>query len=80
MSQHHITYIRDSDRTRVIFAYSATDYSQARALELAACSAPRGFRHAATRIHEGGPVLIPSDGDDYGREFHSIPAAWKPVK
>jgi serine acetyltransferase len=57
VSERHVTYIRDSDRTRVVFVFGADE-----------CTAPRGFRFAARCDHPGGTLEIPSDNDDYGRE------------
>lgn len=68
-AQHHVTFIRDSDRTRVVFVFDALDYSESAARRKAFALAPLGFRHAAYRLHDGGPLRIPADGDDYGNEM-----------
>lgn len=67
MTQHHVTYIRDSDRTRVVFVLNGT-HTHASALATAQAQAPVGFRWAAYREHPGGRIVIPADGDDYGNE------------
>lgn len=60
--QHHLTYIRDSDRTRVIFILEGelADCVQ-RAIE----QAPLGFRLAALKADHTGRIAIRADGDDY---------------
>jgi acetyltransferase-like isoleucine patch superfamily enzyme len=55
----HVTFIRDSDRTRVVFVFDADEDS---------FSAPKGFRRAARCEFRGGELEIPFDNDDYGRE------------
>lgn len=60
-----ITFIRDTDRTRLILVFETDDESEAavRASRLQ----PTGFRHAATcRVDDDRQMRIPSDGDDYG--------------
>ena len=64
MTQHHVTYIRDFDRTRVVFVLNGT-HTRESALATAAAQAPQGFRWAAYREHDGSRLVIPSDGDDY---------------
>lgn len=59
MPEQHITYIRDSDRTRVVFVFGADPH---------AYTAPLGFRRAAQCEHHGGEFRVPFDNDDYGQE------------
>jgi hypothetical protein len=55
-----ITYIRDADRTRVIFVLDLPpDEAQAKV------TAPLGFRLAAVNP-DADTSRIPMDGDDYG--------------
>lgn len=68
-----VTYIRPSDRTRLVFIYETGDIAQAEAK--AAEYAPRDFAYAAT-CQPTIPLAVPQDGDDYGREVPSIPADW----
>jgi serine acetyltransferase len=55
----HVTYVRDADRTRVVFVFGA---------DPAAHTAPLGFRRAAQHEHPGGEFRVPFDNDDYGVE------------
>jgi serine acetyltransferase len=57
--EQHVTYIRDADRTRVVFVFGA---------DPAAHTAPLGFRRAARCEHAGGEFRVPFDNDDYGVE------------
>jgi hypothetical protein len=68
--QHHVTFIRDHDRTRLIITFPVIafpaehgdGYAQREAFKLA----PQDFRYAAYRRHPAGqPIRIPADGDDY---------------
>jgi hypothetical protein len=72
MSEYHVTYIRDSDRTRVVFVLSGD--GPAEALAVADERAPRGFRWAALHEHLGGAIAIPMDGDNYGNDAPRPPA------
>jgi hypothetical protein len=63
VSEAHVTYIRDEDRTRVVFVL---ELPWDEAMAAAKARAPKGFRFAAAREHPGGPIRIPADGDDYG--------------
>lgn len=75
MTEHHVTFIRDSDRTRLIFAYSALDHPRHVAEQRAESNVPKGFRKAAYHLHTGGPIRIPADGDDYGApKGHETPS------
>ena len=75
MNEYHVTYVRDADRTRVVFVIRAQNESWA--LEDARKRAPRGFRHCALRRHEGGQITVPMDGDNYGAEI--VPPHWTPA-
>jgi hypothetical protein len=66
MTTHQITYVRDRDRTRIIFAYPAEHTTLEQALEAAAGMAPEDFRHCATKPGHTGRMRVASDGDDYG--------------
>lgn len=68
MTDHQITYRRDTDRTRIIFSYPAEHTTLEQALQRAADMAPIGFRHAATKPNHDGQMHVPMDGDDYGYE------------
>jgi hypothetical protein len=66
----HVTFTRDSDRSRVVFIFAenafpagnAKGYAQREAFRLA----PTDFRYAATCEHPAGErIRIPADGDDY---------------
>jgi hypothetical protein len=68
--QHHISFIRDTDRTRLIITFpviafpddNGKGYAQREAFKLA----PQDFRYAAYRRHTAGErIRIPADGDDY---------------
>jgi hypothetical protein len=67
--QHHVTFIRDADRTRIIFALPGhLTPGQAREHAETLKPLPGGygpFRFAAQTTHAGGPICIPGDGDDY---------------
>ena len=67
--QHHITYIRDADRTRVVFVLPGTmtaEDARAQADTMQPRAGSYGsFRFAGQRVHEGGEIVIPGDGDDY---------------
>lgn len=58
--QRHVTYIRDTDRCRVVFVFGADPDG---------FTPPRGFRHAASCDFAGdGEFVVPADGDDFGNE------------
>lgn len=68
-----VTYIRDSDRTRVIFIFQADEVEARRRAEV---MAPLGFRLAAV-CQPQVPLEIPMDGDNYGDEVQ--PPHWTPA-
>lgn len=72
MSEYHVTYIRDADRTRVVFVIDAPNAG--RAVAAADARKPLGFRAAAFREHDGKQLHIPMDGDNYGAEAARPPA------
>ena len=73
--ESHVTYIRDTDRTRVVFVLRCP---MKRARDIAATRAPEGFRFAAAKEHDGGPIKVPMDGDDYGAS--GVPVTASQVK
>jgi hypothetical protein len=72
MIEYHVTYIRDSDRTRVVFVIDRAGPFDA--LTVANERAPVGFRLAAFHMHHGGAIAIPMDGDNYGNDAPRPPA------
>lgn len=68
-----VTYIRSSDRTRIVFLLNTPDTATAETTAFR--YAPHDFEYAAT-CEPTIPMQVPSDGDDYGVEAPSIPADW----
>lgn len=68
-----VTYIRPGDRTRIVFVFETDDIEVAE--QRARECAPHDFQWAAL-CQPSPPLVVPSDGDDYGTEGPSMPASW----